>query len=267
MNLELYLPQFEAYTEGTLSPGEREAFDQELASNPEFKEAFSLYQVSLHVMEQQIEDTLRATLKDWEKIHSGADSARTEARIVSFRARLVRYSAAAAVLLLFGVFGLSLVSRNYGNQSLYARYYDDPALGGLRGDPSAPAAGLLEEAKEAYQNQDFALAADKLRAVPQTDPQYPEALYYLGHTYSQTGQYAEAQQAFSQAASAGDSRFSEKSEWYAALSCLRAGEDDAACQDLFDRMAANPDHSFHHQAKEMVRQLGSFWRKISGVFR
>ncbi len=267
MNLELYLPQFEAYTEGTLSPGEREAFEQELASNPEFKEAFRLYQVSLHVMEQQIEDALRTTLKDWEKTHSGSDSSRKEARTVSFRARLVRYSAAATVLLLVGVFGISLVSRNYGNQGLYARYYDDPALGGLRGDPSAPAASPLEDAKEAYQNQDFALAADKLRTVPQTDSQYAEAQYFLGHAYSQTGRFDQAQQAFSQSALAGDPRFQEKSEWYAALSCLRAGEDDAACQDLFDQMAANPDHSFHNQAKEMVRQLGSFWRKISGVFR
>lgn len=259
MDLNLYFERIDQYETGALSPTEQDAFEAELATNAELREALALYRQAGDVIEQQIENQLRAQLESWAAAGQSAEQA-PAGRVVRMRVGWVRWAAAASVALLLGWFGFQWAGRQYTDQALYAGYYEKPADSAFR---SGTAAGqVLQPGFAALQKGDWAAAQAFFSGVAATEERYAEAQYYLGHACLQAGQYTAAAAAFERCAAQGEAKFQEKAEWNQVLALLAAGQTETpAFKTLLARIAAAPNHSFAAQARALQRQLASFWRR------
>lgn len=246
MNIEQHFERIESYTEGGLSPAEKQSFERELIENAELKQAYGLYQMSLEAIETGIGNQLRQELKQWDK-SAASNAAPLEAKVVSFTRRWVQYGVAAAILLLVGFFGWQFLQKPVSPETLYGEYYELPSAGSIRGlDPGTK--GAMDQGRQAFDSKNYTQAVQIFSNIPSNDPAYAEAQYLLGHAECQLQQFAAARAAFAIAAAQNDFRIKEKAEWYGVVSCLRLSDQPSGCAEALAAIAENNDHAFHDAA-------------------
>jgi Tetratricopeptide repeat len=261
MNIEQHFERIESYTEGGLSPAEKQSFERELTENAELKQAYGLYQMSLDAIETGIGNQLRQELKQWEK-SATSNAAPQEAKVVSFTRRLVQYGAAAAILLLVGFFSWQFLQKPVSPETLYGEYYELPSAGSIRSvDPGTK--GAMDQGRQAFGEKNFAQAAQIFSSIPSNDPAYAEAQYLLGHADCQLQQFAAARAAFAIAAAQNDFRIKEKAEWYGVVSCLRVSDQPSGCGDALAAIAENSDHAYYDSAVALQKKTSKVWEKNS----
>ena len=150
MNLETYIERIDAYHEGALPEAERIAFESELASDAELKAAYDLYLQGNEAIEWQIGESLREQMQVWAQEEQGAATTKKAGKVVAFRQ--IRWAAAAALVVLLGLWFVFDRSGSPDNATLFASYYQAPDATGLRGqegadNPLKAGLQLLEEGK------------------------------------------------------------------------------------------------------------------------
>lgn len=255
MDMTLYIERIEKYEAGTMDAAERDAFETELASNAELRQARAIFLQTGDVLEQAIENTLRSQLQDWAK----EEAKPAGGKVVSMSATWVRLAAAASVALLLGWFGWQWAGTQYSDQALFASHYEKPVDQAFRaGNTQHP----FQSGFEALQTGNLNAAVAFFNNIASNDDRYDEAQYYLGHSYLQLKSYADAIKAFTRAADGQDARFKEKAEWNLVLTYLEAGMvNEPAFTTLIKEMVDNTGHSYHTQAVQLQQELGSFWRR------
>lgn len=254
MNLELYIERIENYLAGELPAGERAAFEQELQSNDELRQALELYRIGEQAIELEVENNLRRELQKWaaEDAAGQVVERQTGARIVSMRTNWVRWAAAAAVFAGAIFFVWFWVNRQPSDEALFAQNYElapPPAFRSAVGDEHPLAQGF-----EAYENENYQAAADFFQTISAENERFAEAQFYLGHAAVQLENYDLAISSFDRSAKAGDEKYREKAEWNLLLAYLaahRAGEEFEA---LLRKLAGDENHSFHAQAQTLVQK-------------
>lgn len=257
MDLNQYFDRIDQYETGALSPADSAAFEAELQANAELREALALYRQAGEVIEQQIENNLRAQLETWAAAEQA--TAPPTGKVVPMRLTWIRWAAAAGVALLLGWFGFQWAGRQYTDQALYANYYEKPADSAFRSGSATEQ--VLQPGFDALQKGDWAAAQAFFSGITPGQERYAEAQFYLGHAALQVGQYDTAAAAFERCAAQGEPKFQEKAEWNQALALLAAGQTETpAFKTLLARIANSPNHSFATQAQALQQQLASFWR-------
>lgn len=265
MDLDLYIERLDQYASGSMSAEERAAFEAELKENRELQEALALYRESEAVIEQGIENNLRLQFQAWAEEDRAAQPAtppiKPEAKVVSMRTLVTRWSIAASVLLLAGFFYLYQSSQSFSDSELYAANYEMPNGDLVRGDNTQ---NLLSQGAEAFTNKNYTAARTFFAQVPTTDDGYAEAQYFLGHIALQERQYDAAIMAFNQAVQANDIRITEKAQWNMVLTYVAAQRtEDTGFKALLSSLTGDVNHSYHEQAKVLEGRLGSFRRVLA----
>ncbi len=265
MDTELYLQRIEQYETGTMSAIERTAFESELATNDALREVHGLFLQSNTVIEQGIENNLRAQLQEWAGTTTEvplATSQKVARKTVFMPSTWVRMAIAASVALLIGWFGWQWAGNQYSDQALFAGNYEKPSESAFRAGTNS--VHPLKQGFDALKSGDLNTAATFFQAIPADSDRYAEAQYFLGHAALQSTQYDTAIAAFRQCAASGDARFKEKSEWNLLLTYIAAGRTKASEFNLLlENVTGNPAHSYHVQGKQLQAQLKSIWRKSS----
>ena len=163
MNLEIYIERIEQYESGQMTAAERSAFEAELSTNAELKQAHTFFLGANEVIEQGIENSLRNQLNDWAAAEAGTSAKPAKTKVVSMQTTWVRMAIAASVTLLIGWFGLQWMSNQYTDQALYSGFYEKPGDSTFRGGPSEHP---LKLGYEAFQKNDFAAAVSFFNSIP-----------------------------------------------------------------------------------------------------
>ncbi len=263
MNIELYIERIEEYETGTMSAAERAAFESELVTNAELRQALALFQQTNDVIEQGIENSLRSQLQTWNEEEATATpmtvTTPVGGRVVQMRSTWVRLAVAASVALLIGWFGVRWAHSQYSDEALFAAQYEKPADSSFRSGGAADRP--LQPGLDAWMAGDLNKATLFFGDISPDDDHYAEAEYYLGHVALQQQQYDLAIAAFGLSAQQGPTRFKEKAEWNRVLTYLAAGRTKDADFLLFlGQLANRTGHSYQEQAQDLQGKLGSVWR-------
>jgi len=257
MDLELYIERIERYESNAMSVAERRDFEAELAANNDLQEALALYRQSNEVIEQGVENQLRAQLQEWAQAETQAPT--VASKKVSMNVTWGRLAIAASVALLLGWFGWQYTSSQYTDSALYAAYYEKPVTSNLRS--GANTAHPFQAGFEALESNNGATAVNFFSAITNDNERYAEAQYYLGHSYLSLKQYDSAIAAFQRCADSQDIRFQEKGAWNMLLTYVAAGRtEDPVFKALLQAMAGSPDNGNQAKAKKLQQQLNSIWR-------
>ena len=249
-----------------MSAADRSAFETDLAANAELKQAYEAYLQANEVVEQGIENNLRTQLQEW----AGEQTAQSPlvatktvgSKVVSMSSNWARLAVAASVALLIGWFGWQWAGSTYSDQSIYAGYYEKPAVSDFRSVSGI--SNPLQPGFDALQANNLTSAISSFASIPADNEYYAEAQYYLGHAALQSAQSDDAIAAFVTCIDSADARFREKAEWNLVLTYIAAGDSHFPEVTLgLEKIAGNPAHSFHKQAISMQQELTSFWRKIA----
>lgn len=254
MNDIQYLERIEAYLGGELSPEEHDAFEKELAENPDLKEEYDAYLLSLEVIDQMTFKNLMQKAAAHEK--------KREARRFTISRRML--AVAACILLILGIGSFWYAGQNYSNQAVFAQHFQFPntdnLIRGEDGEESEPVS-IFREALWAYENQDLTKAVNLLASISEEAPNYNMAQYYLGNLYLESRRPKEATAAFEAFLSSPENRYAEDSEWGLILAYLQKGEMETVNARL-EKILTQPDHFHYDDARTLKRKLGSFWRRL-----
>jgi len=262
MDISLYIERIEQHETGAMNAAERSAFEAELAGNADLRQAQALYIQANEVLEQGLENKLRHQLQDWasETAQVPMTATKTPAKVVSMQSTWMRMAIAASVALLIGWFGFQWAGSQYSDQALYSGNYEKPNDSVFRAG-GAGEEHPLQTGYDAMKANNMEAAATFFSSVLTDNDYFSEAQYYLGHANLQQQKYDAAITAFNQCKARSSSKFKEKAEWNLLLAYIAVGKTgDTEFKTLLDETANDPAHSYQLKAKELKRDLGSFWR-------
>ncbi|OQP57907.1 tetratricopeptide repeat protein [Niastella populi] len=234
------------YAEGDMTADERAAFETVLASDESLQRQLAVYRevhgsLQQHFSADAQRDQLQGTLQTLRGEFFG--DTRQPANVVSIK-RWLRGAVAVAAVLIAVVFiwqpwkpGLF---REYADTTMVA-----PAE---RGEGEAD---LLQKAVTAFNNKEFAEAANLLQQVRQQDTTSSYVNFYLGISLLQTGRIAEARNIFNNLYE-GQSAFKFDAAWYQALGYLKE-DNKAMSKEWLQKIPA--DASGYNKAQELLRKL------------
>ncbi|MCB0581541.1 MAG: tetratricopeptide repeat protein [Phaeodactylibacter sp.] len=253
---------FRAYLSGAMPESEKAAFEARLGQDPALAARLEEYRLLLAGLKAMRAEAFYRQAEAWAKELEMAPPAQAKKPAVKFLwPRAVRYAAAAVLVLALAFAGMKYYAlSNYSTDALIAQNYhprNTPATLSGRED-------LFREGFNAYSEKDFPAAIAFFSRIPEENPRYAEAQLFLGYACFESGRYPAAVQAFQRAADAHDQRFSENAEWHLLLSRFRENPASPAFASLLDKLARDPQHSFHDEALRLKASLGSFWRKLAG---
>jgi tetratricopeptide (TPR) repeat protein len=174
----------EAYFNGSLSAGEKVAFEERCVSDPAFAEEVALYVSLRDGLKQEFHAQKKAQFAE---LHHRLAAARPSQGIVRFIRPAI--ALAAACLLLFWVWTTFL--NKPSAQTLAGNYIQThfTTLGLTMGTDSAD---RFQAGIAAYNNKNFSEAEKIFQSLQQQSSLQPEAVKYLGILYLTTGNYDKA---------------------------------------------------------------------------
>ncbi len=236
-----WFERFEDYRNGDLDENQKAVLEEELATNPEMKEAFVIYQNIEDNMRNLAQNKLReaelqVTLEDLGSKHFGQESPEQTRVIPLYTQRTFKIiSGIAAMLLVFFVayflFFQNDPQLSQRAETYYATNYSE--LGQTMGDQDVMQSGIA-----AYNEGDYETAKLNFNQVLEADPQNSEAIKNLGVTHLAVREFDGALIQFEHLASRED-LFSNPGVFLQALTLLRRNEsgDEAQARSLLQRVS------------------------------
>ncbi|MEM7103650.1 MAG: tetratricopeptide repeat protein [Bacteroidota bacterium] len=260
MDLEQYQETIEGYLENSLPPDERTLFEKEMAHNPDLKAEVMKHILANEAVGILIEDKIRANLeKVIAKDKAGQTITKDKKPVVRKLFTPMRI-AAGIVLLITAVWVFSQFS-GHSDNALTAKFYQEASTGTLLGAGSSDV--TIEDGQTAmFKEKDLEKAISIFSNIPETDPNYLTAKYYLGHCLLQQNSYSEAANAFGMVYVTMDlPQFINREEvnWNWMLAKLGAGATEEA-ENTIDQILKNPEGAYFQKAKELEKSLTSIWR-------
>lgn len=246
----IYFERVEAYAEGQMKAEDAAQFEKELQENNALKQEYEAYLASQKAMEGLAYDLLRAKMAKLEK--------KKEAKRFFIGRRMLSI-AAGFLLLIAATSGLLYSNLSYSNQSLYADHFEFPNVSLIRGESDAESA--YDNAVQAYQNKDFDTAVNELNAISAEESIYNSAQYFLGAVYLESKRPEQAASVFQNLLQKNDKRYDKNVEWNLVLTYLQSGNTQEV-NNRIDAILAEPNHPFANQARQLKKNMNSFWRKM-----
>jgi tetratricopeptide (TPR) repeat protein len=172
--------------------------------------------------------------------------------------KIFRLVAMAASILLLVIIGTTwFMSNEYSNEGIASNNFVPYDAGVLLGenDDNFYTQGILS-----YQKKDFAVAVAAFEKVPVANGLYAETQFYLGNAYLSQNEAEKAIAAFEIAQNTKLPQFQEPTEWYLALSYLKAGDEEKA-KELLMGISNNTNHFYYDSAVSTLSSLSSMWHQ------
>ncbi|MBK7870678.1 MAG: tetratricopeptide repeat protein [Saprospiraceae bacterium] len=241
------IESIERYLSDELNSAEKLILDQRLTEDESFAHEFQRRQMAHTTLDYLIAKNLKAQLQELENENKG--------KVVSInknrQKRLVILSLAASILLIVTFFFI-IPQNSMSNAELASAYYESPDLTVRGSETTNPDQELLKDGITALQNGQHNKAITALESIPESNPYYTLAQYYLGHAFYAAGQYDKAAASFARVRASEDIRYLEDAEWYELLSCLAQ---EADCNALLNNLKANPNHIYYNKALKISKQI------------
>ena len=210
---------FYQYLKGTLPEEEHKAFEEKIATDPDFKEEAELNEDLLFAMNVHHKKQLKEKFRTWSQ----------EIKPARVRPiRRYRTLAVAAVLLLLVTASYFWLFRQDTHQQLftdyYKAYYNIYDVQERDFDDSKP----IHKALKRYEEQQYTTAIPLFEQELKQRPNDMGLLFYSGLSYLSVNQADIASEKLQRVASSGDKKYSEAAQWYLALSFLKAGKPSEA---------------------------------------
>ena len=235
-----FLAQIEAYLEGQISKSELEqlAKPEGITQLDEKIEWFKNSRIAIESA------GLRNQLK--EILPKPAQQTATIRTIGRFRS--IAAIAASVLVIILVYWGM-----NSGDTAApYAKYqYVDPGLPVLM---SQSKDHLLYDAMTYYSEENYEVAATKLRQLQAQKLESDTVSYYLGASLLYEGQAAAASETLSPVAALANSTFKQRAEWLLVLAALKEGELEQVKQ-LLPVILAESEHQFYGLAEQLQAEL------------
>ncbi|MEP0262566.1 hypothetical protein [Dokdonia sp.] len=236
---------FDDYLQGALSPEARDSLESRLKTEPELKDAFTIFRdlnghLSHHFSEERIafKDTLETLADQHLKV---PNIPKKEVKVIPFKP--LRYLVAACVVMLFGtIFWFQMQHASYsdyafdGNIDLVERGGDESAFA---------------KAEKSFNNGLYDEAIVHFDAILINDPDNTQVLFYKGIASVEIEEYTNAEQIFT-SLSTGNSVFKHKAQWYQALNFLKQGKKDQ-CKVILESLPREAEN--YKNAQDLLKKL------------
>ena len=243
--------RLQGYLDGDLTATEREAFEEEVARNPDLRERLALHrrlEIALgDSKEEKVEADLAAIMA--ELPHNLQDD-----QAPPRRGRSSGYFAIAASLaiLLVGAWFFFLRGCS-APEELYAQHYT--AYDGsteLRSENGIPKS-LLSSAFDTYNEGNYREALQRFAQILKLAPGNPRALFYQGICQMETGAFAPAGESFRRVLADGQNLYLSQASWYLAMTCLKVNDLECAKAQLSELAGATG--RYRDAAAEILEEL------------
>jgi TolA-binding protein len=234
-----------------------EAFERELANDPQLAQEMEATRLALNAIELREEQQLKDRLRLIEARMKGKPAATAppeEAKVVQLPRRSRKptgrrwfsYAAAAALLLfLAGYFFLRPAATPTQLALAEVEAFENIAYTTTRGEPGE---GTRARAYAAYDRGDYAAARAAFRELGTEDP--VDAFYY-GQTLLEEEAYGDARDLFDRLATTADFQLAEEAAYYAAVARLGVNDLGGATERL-QIIAGQAGHASRDQARELL---------------
>jgi|GEM_PF-1653660 len=236
------------YLDGKLTDQERKDFEEVLANDTDLNnEVVELQELELGLHSLGY-DQFKNTVSEWEKDFQQSTPKTT--KIVQLR----YYFAAAASLALLIMAGYFLSNNTLSPEQLYANNYtpyEDMVIG--RGsNSSTEAIDILTNGMNAYNQQDYQTASEKLNEYLVLMPTDYGISLYLGIAQMETGKNSEAEASFTIAQK--DIKFAQQAQWYQAMLYLKINDTTKAL-NVLNEISSNNSHYKKQKAIQLLDKL------------
>jgi len=244
--------QIEDYLDGNLPEGERLDFEREIESDAELKN-----EVSRHIQARKLNEFhARQQLK--EKVKNIYDQVKAE-ESPSAGFSMMKIAAVIALFILAG--GYFYVYQTYSSGKMVENAFEPyPNRYGTMGDQLED---TFIQGMKYYDMENYQKAIDIFREIPESDPQYVPAQFYLGVSCFSGDEPASSITAFQTVIAQDSKLYNEAATWYLSLALLENGDEDKAKEYL--REIVNNDEYRADKAQKLLRKLDSPLRYLPGV--
>lgn len=236
---------FEDYLSGNLDDESKQAFEQQLETDPIYNDAFEIYKktsqfVENHYKNAEQTDAFKKTL---ETVSNNYFKDKPSSKSKVRRINPWFYSVAAAAILIIGFFiGQQFSSpiyddfANYGTISLTVRGNQDE---------------VLTKAETSFNNHNYKDAETYFSELLQSDPDNIEYQLYKAVSLVELNQYKQADALFNGIMKT-PSVYKHKATWYLALSKLKQKDEESCIQIL---KSIPEDAEDYEQAQKLLHKL------------
>ncbi len=251
------LEYIEKYLNGELSPAERNAFEEQMDTDEQFREEFRYYMISKQLIKREADRRLKDKLN---LIGNKLDKEKEIKRTASLIRTVVRFAAAAilAGIIVAAAF-LLIDSGKPSADQLISEYFVPASPGDLiqRGSSYEKSSGTImwDSAFHSIANNQYQKAIPALEQLLSQDsiPTSPSLLQFLlGTCFFETGQYEKAVLTYSDIQPESGLYFG--SQINKSLSLLKTGDITKAIQTL-EKLLSNPAVPEKKPIRKLIRNL------------
>lgn len=237
------IDRIDRYLSGAMEAEEKQQFELDLATDAQLAEDLALQRdMAVFLKNKTQRSALKSQLRGIGEEYFKAPEQPAKVVQMPPRRRWLWASAAAAAIVLLLVWQFLL------SPTLYEQYAQYPPLALAE---KASTANDWSQAETAFNTGDYATAETQLSEYLEQYPNDQLARLYLGICKMEQNQSTEAQQIFSNFATA-DASIRDYADWYLALNYLKS-EDLQACREALQKIA--PSSAFQAQAQDLLGRL------------
>lgn len=242
--MELNLDTFgkiEAYLLHQLPDKEYKEFEAEIQANDELRKEVNLQRKLIEGIEEEF-------MK--EKIRGIYENQIQKKNTI----KLWYYPIAASIVFIISI-GIYYYFKSTPEEKIYYALHDE--LDTDLGPPNLMSSGTtdaFQAAMEAYREEDYQKAIDRLEPLHKAASVNDTISYYLGLSYLEEKQAQNAIKLLEEVNSSSNKLLANKAKWYLALAYLKTGKVEMA-KDLFSEIANSPGQFREEKAKKALKLL------------
>ena len=239
------------YLDNELSERDLDRFEQELNASPEMMMDLNLHkEVDEAIADTEVLD-FRAQLTDLREESRQSENGK---RVFRFT-RPWHYAASAALALLVAIGLATVLGRPLSNKDLFAKYMKPYELVLTnRSVESTTVQLLMNNAQDKFLKGEFESAIGFFEEVLEINYNKVEADFYMGISYMEIDQHADASKSFTRVIEHNDNLYIQKAQWYLAGCLLAMDETNRARRELA-RIASDSNHYYQEDAEKILKRM------------
>jgi TolA-binding protein len=238
----------ERYNSGEMDSLEKKWFQKELEGNSTLMEEVKL--------RKRVDDALvKHDLIDLRNKLAKLEKSRKEQVTTGDgkKGTAIRFAAAIAVLMILGTLLYMTFNRSANPDRLFQANYDHYVYSGTSRTSASNNDMSFKSALDLYNNENYQAASTALKDYLIHNPGNNEAMFLLGASDMESGNYNSAIQMFTAVLNDRDNFFLDKSQWYLSLCYLKTGNTPEAVKEL--QAIINSTSIYNSKARKLVKKL------------
>lgn len=265
MNNNTNFDKIERYVFDQMTRAERQQFEEEIEQNVTLQQQVNLHAIEKEAMRLLDREQLTANFAAWDEEDQDVELEveKTTAKVVPLKRRnsykFLAIAASFALLLSLGFVWWSQM--NYSSEALADNYFPTTSTAdrsSVEGDDS------MMTILDYLENGEYDNAINEAETL-KNSVYREQAILLQAEAFHLKGDHENAINKYDALLDQNDDFDSsnvEKAEWMKAVTLLRSNKEMKA-RTLLNRIAENEEHSYQMEAVDLLKDLNSFWYKIS----